>query len=48
MLNNFQKNIKYFVKQFPNFYSIINAKTALYFGLAAYWVVILFGTFLNI
>ena len=46
MLNKFQKNIKTYVKQLPNFQSFINAKSALYFGLVAYWGVILFGTFL--
>jgi len=48
MLINFQKNIKVYVKQLPNLNSLINAKSALYFGLAAYWGVILFGTFFNI
>ena len=48
MLNKFQKNIKTYVKQLSNFQSFINAKSALYFGLAAYWGLILFGTFLNI
>ena len=48
MLNKFQKNIKTYVKQLPNFQSIINAKSAIYFGLTTYWLVILFGTFINI
>jgi len=48
MLNNFIKNIKSSVKQLPNIQSFISAKSALYFGLATYWAVILFGTFLNI
>ena len=48
MLNDFQKNIKTYVKQIPDFQSLINAKSALYFGLAAYWGVILFGTLFNI
>jgi hypothetical protein len=48
MLNNFQKNIKTYVKQIPSFKSFINAKSALYFGLAAYWGVIVFGTLFNI
>ena len=48
MLNNFKKNIKKYVKQTPNFHLIINTKTAIYFGLAAYWGLILFGTFFNI
>tara|TARA_B100001250_G_scaffold360943_1_gene338748 strand:+ start:806 stop:952 length:147 start_codon:yes stop_codon:yes gene_type:complete len=48
MLNNFKKNIKDYVKQIPNFNSLINTKKAIYFGLAAYWGIILFGTFINI
>ena len=48
MLNDFHKNIKSYVKQVPNIQSFINAKSALYFGLAAYWGLILFGTFFNI
>jgi hypothetical protein len=48
MLNNFHKNIKSYVKQLPNIQSFINAKAALYFGLVAYWGIILFGTFFNI
>jgi len=47
MLNKF-KNIKIYVKQLSNFQSFINAKSAIYFGLAAYWGLILFGTFFNI
>ena len=31
-----------------NFQTIISAKTAIYFGLAAYWGVIIFGTIFNI
>jgi hypothetical protein len=31
-----------------NFQTIISAKTAIYFGLVAYWGVILFGTIFNI
>ncbi len=48
MLKNFQKNAISFFKQFNNFQSIINTKTAIYFGLATYWLVILFGTFTSI
>jgi len=48
MLNNIQKNLKTFVKQTSNLPSLISAKTAVYFGLAAYWGVIIFGTFFNI
>ena len=48
MLNNFQKNVKTLVKQIQNIQSLITTKSAIYFGLATYWAVILFGTFLNI
>jgi len=48
MLNNFYKNIKTYVEQTPSIQSFINAKSALYFGLVAYWGVILFGTLFNI
>jgi len=48
MLNNIQKNIKTFVKQTSNLQSLISTKTAIYFGLAAYWGIIIFGTFFNI
>jgi len=48
MLNNFQKNIKSFIKKFQNFQTILNAKSAIYFGLTTYWLIILFGTFINI
>ncbi len=48
MLNNFQKNIKSIVKNIQNFNSFVNTKTAIYFGLATYWLIILFGTFTNI
>ena len=48
MLNDLKKNIKTYVKQIPNIHSFLSAKSALYFGLAAYWGLILFGTFFNI
>tara|TARA_B100001996_G_C18313062_1_gene459398 strand:+ start:427 stop:588 length:162 start_codon:yes stop_codon:yes gene_type:complete len=48
MLNNFSKNIKNHVKQIPNIQSLISSKSALYLGLAAYWGLILLGTFFNI
>ena len=48
MFNKFQKNIKTYVRQIPDFQSFISGKSALYFGLVAYWGVILFGTFFNI
>jgi len=47
MLNKFQKNVKTLVRQIPNFQAMTNAKSALYFALAAYWAVIIFGTFFN-
>ncbi len=48
MFNNFKNNTKTYVKQIQNFHSIISTKTAIYFGLVAYWGLILFGTFFNI
>tara|TARA_B100001123_G_C15127355_1_gene953866 strand:+ start:190 stop:351 length:162 start_codon:yes stop_codon:yes gene_type:complete len=48
MLNNFQKNLKSIAKQLQNYQSLVNSKTAIYFGLATYWLIILFGTFTNI
>jgi len=48
MFNKFEKNIKTYVKLISNSQTLISAKTALYFGLAAYWGVILFGTIFNI
>ena len=46
--DNFKSYLKTIVKQIPNIQSLISSKSALYFGLATYWAVILFGTFLNI
>ena len=48
MLNEFQKNVKTIVKQAINLQTLFSTKSALYFGLAAYWMVILFGTFFNL
>ncbi len=48
MLNNFKKNVKTYVKQVPNLKTIISTKSAIFFGLGAYWALILFGTFFNI
>ena len=48
MLNSFQKNLKLSIKQIQNLQTILNAKSAVYFGLATYWLIILFGTFTNI
>tara|TARA_B100001250_G_scaffold244347_1_gene210053 strand:- start:304 stop:465 length:162 start_codon:yes stop_codon:yes gene_type:complete len=48
MLNISKKNLKTYIKQIPNFQSLITAKMAIYFGLVAYWGIILFGTFFNI
>ena len=48
MFKSIQKNIKTLVKQTSNLQSLISAKKAIYFGLVAYWGVIIFGTFFNI
>jgi len=48
MLNNFQKNVKSSIKQIQNFQTILNTKSAVYFGLVTYWIIILIGTFTNI
>jgi len=48
MLNSFQKNLKLSIKQIQNLQTILNAKSAIYFGLVTYWIIILFGTFTNI
>ena len=48
MLNKFNKNITNFFKQIPNKSTIINTKLLIYFGLAAYWSVMLLGTFINL
>ena len=46
MLNNF--NIKKLVKHVPLNLNQLNSKIVVYIGLAAYWGVILVGTFLQI
>ena len=46
MLNNF--NIKKLVKHIPLNLNQFNSKIVVYLGLAAYWGVILVGTFLQI
>ena len=48
MLDNFNKNIKKVIKFIPETLINLTSKSALYFGLAVYWCVILAGTFLNI
>tara|TARA_B100000513_G_scaffold36427_1_gene13993 strand:+ start:131 stop:277 length:147 start_codon:yes stop_codon:yes gene_type:complete len=48
MFGKFNKNISSFIKQIPNIFSLINTKLIVYFGLAAYWGVMLFGTFIGI
>jgi len=48
MLNNLDKNMKKIVKYIPENFINLTSKSALYFGLAVYWCVILAGTFLNI
>ena len=47
MLNNLNKNIKSITKHLPINLFTFNSKTLIYFGLSAYWGVILLGTFLN-
>jgi len=48
MFDKFNKNISSFIKQIPNIFSLINTKFIVYFGLAAYWSVMLLGTFIGI
>ena len=48
MFSDLKNNIKIHTKQITNLHSVITAKSAIYFGLIAYWAVIIFGTFLNI
>tara|TARA_B100001027_G_scaffold181934_1_gene133532 strand:+ start:316 stop:462 length:147 start_codon:yes stop_codon:yes gene_type:complete len=45
MFDNLNKNLGNIIKQIPNIFSIINTKFLIYFGLAAYWSLILLGTF---
>ena len=48
MLNKFNNNVKSIIKQIPNIQNIVNAKSALYIGLVAYWGVIIFSTFFKL
>ena len=48
MLDNFNKKIKKIIKFFPENISILTSKSAVYFGLAVYWCVIVAGTLLNV
>ena len=48
MLNNLNKNLKKIVKLVPENFNNLTSKSAIYFGLAVYWCIILAGTFLNI
>ena len=48
MLNNLNKNMKKIVKFIPENFINLTSKSAIYFGLAVYWCVILAGTFFNI
>ena len=48
MFDKSNKNISLFIKQFTNILSFINTKFLVYFGLAAYWSVMLLGTFIGI
>ena len=48
MLNNLNINMKKIVKYIPENFINLTSKSAVYFGLAIYWCVILAGTVLNI
>ncbi len=48
MFNNLDKNMKIIVKFIPENFINLTSKSAIYFGLAVYWCVILAGTVLNI
>jgi len=48
MLNDLNKNVKKIVKFIPDNFFNLTSKTAIYFGLAAYWCAIIAGTVLNI
>ena len=48
MFDNFNKNLGDLIKQIPNKFSIINTKLIIYFGLVAYWSVMLLGTFIGL
>ena len=48
MLDNLNKNIKKIIKFIPENFINLTSKSAIYFGLAVYWCVILAGTVLNI
>tara|TARA_B100001741_G_C15962766_1_gene329824 strand:- start:35 stop:184 length:150 start_codon:yes stop_codon:yes gene_type:complete len=48
MLDNLNKNVKKIIKFIPENIFNLTSKTAIYFGLAVYWCVIIAGTFLNI
>jgi len=48
MLNNLNINMRKIVKLIPENFINLTSKSAIYFGLAVYWCVILAGTVLNI
>ena len=48
MFGKLNKNLSLIIKQLPNILSFINAKFLIYFGLAAYWSIMLLGTFIGI
>jgi len=48
MLDEFNNQIKKIVKQISDFQNFLTGKSVLYFGLAAYWGIILFGTLFNL
>jgi len=48
MLDEFSNQIKRIVKQIPDFQNFLTGKSILYFGLSAYWGIILFGTLFSL
>tara|TARA_Y100000816_G_scaffold247317_1_gene196009 strand:+ start:313 stop:459 length:147 start_codon:yes stop_codon:yes gene_type:complete len=48
MFDKLNKNIGSLIKQLPNILSFINTKFLIYFGLAAYWSIMLIGTFIGV
>jgi|TARA_Y100000741_G_scaffold35511_1_gene24968 hypothetical protein len=48
MLGNFNKNLKLISKYFTNKFISSGSKTAIYFGLAVYWMFIAFGTYVSV
>tara|TARA_Y100001970_G_C14176565_1_gene827340 strand:+ start:479 stop:628 length:150 start_codon:yes stop_codon:yes gene_type:complete len=48
MLNDLNKNIKKIIKLLPENILNLTSKSAVYFGLAVYWCIIIAGTVFNI